>query len=262
LRSDSGFQGVSAQLNGGEGGSETERGISVTTASTIVGHHVRVYGQGIAEVDSGIVAAGGAGFHTSDLKTTNEDIHTIALSLGVNGHTLLPSTNGPLVIDIDYTNDALDHRSIFLGFQDLSIDALVEPCIGATTTITFDNTSVTCDNICGMFLDTALTVTNKYFLVHTKDDTADTFATSASEGGATLGVGEVATAATYQRLRMQVSAAGNITAFIDKAEVGHVAAAMDPAEPLVPVFCLGAGDANIAVAKVKHFEIFASKTLS
>ena len=262
LRTSIGLRGVSAQLNGGEGGSTTERGIGVTTASTIVGHHVRVYGQGIAETDSGVAAAGGLGFTTSNLTTTNEDVHTIALSIGESGHTLTPATHGPIVIDIDYTNDALDNRSIFLGFQDLSIDALIEPCIGGTATITFDNTSVTCDNIAGMFLDTALTRTTNYFLPHTKDNGAATFATSASVGGATNGVGVVADAGTFQRLRMQVDEFGSITAFINKAQVGRVLAALDPVKPIVPLFCLGAGDNNIAQANVKHFEIFASKALA
>ena len=263
LRTSIGLRGVSAQLNGGEGGSTTERGIGVTTASTIVGHHVRVYGQGIAETDSGVAAAGGLGFTTSNLTTTNEDVHTIALSMGESGHTLTPATHGPLVIDIDYTNDDLANRSIFLGFQDLSIDALIEPCIGAGTTITFNNVSVTCDNIAGMFLDTALTVTNKYFVVHTKDDGAATFATNgAPNASAAAGVGQVAAAATFQRLRMQVAANGTITAFINKSVVGFQILALDPTEPLVPVFCLGAGNASIAQVDVKHFEIFASKALS
>jgi len=262
LRTSIGLRGVAAQLNGGEGGGTTERGIGVTTASTIVGHHVRVYGEGIAETDSGIASAGASGASTSNLTTTNEDVHTIALSMGESGHTLTPATHGPIVIDIDYTNNALDNRSIFLGFQDLSIDALIEPCIGATATITFNNVSSTCDNIAGMFLDTALTRTTNYFLVHTKADAAATFATSASFGGATNGVGVVADAATFQRLRMQVSAAGNITAFINKVEVGTVVGAMKVDEPIVPLFCLGAGDANVAQANVKHFEIFASKALS
>ena len=263
LRTSIGLRGVSAQLNGGEGGSATERGIAVDTASTIVAHNVRVFGQGIAEADSGIASSGTSGASTSNLTTTNEDVHTIALSMGESGHTLTPATHGPIVIDIDYTNDALDNRSIFLGFQDLSIDALIEPCIGATATITFNNVSVTCDNIAGMFLDTALTVDNKYFVVHTKDNGAANFATNgAPNASAAAGVGQVAAAATFQRLRMQVAANGTITAFIDKAVVGTQIAALDPTEPLVPVFCLGAGNASIAQVNVKHFEIFASKALS
>ena len=264
LRTSNGLGGVSAQLNGGEGGGVGAGGrdITITTASTIVGHHVRAFGEGIAVNDSGIVSEGGVGFATSNLTTTNEDVHTIALSIGESGHTLTPATHGPIVIDIDYTNDALDNRSIFLGFQDLSIDALIEPCIGGTATITFDNTSVTCDNIAGMFLDTALTRTTNYFLPHTKDNGAATFATSASVGGATNGVGVVADAGTFQRLRMQVDEFGSITAFINKAQVGRVLAALDPVKPIVPLFCLGAGDNNIAQANVKHFEIFASKALA
>lgn len=258
---DIGLRGVSAQLKGGDG--EHQRAIDNTSAATIVGHHVRVFGDGISEADSGIVADGGAATQTSNLTTTNADAHVIALSLGPNGTTLLPSTNGPLVIDIEFTNDVLTNRSIFLGFQDLSIDALVEPCTGATTIITFNPISVTCDNICGMFLDTGLSVTDKYFLVYNKDDASPNFETSVSVGGPTNGVGQVAAAdGTMQRLRMQVDASGNITAFIDKAQVGTVVTAMNPAKPLVPVFCLGAIGSNPAVAKVKHFEVFASQTLT
>jgi plastocyanin len=255
---DIGLRGVSAQLIGGEGG----KSIADTTASAIIGYNTRVYGQGIAETDSGVVSSGGEGFSQTELRTTNEDVHTVALSMGGSGTTLQPDTHGPIVIDIDYTNDAITHRSIFLGFQNLSIDALIEPCIGATTTITFNNVSATCDDIAGLFLDTSLTVGNKYFLAHTSSDAAATFATSASVGGAAAGVGQVAAAGTFQRLRIQVGAGGSVTAFINKAEVGHVVSALDADEEIVPVFCLGAAEAGIKQVEVKEFTVFASKSLT
>src|SRR6185295_17822732 len=101
---------------------------------TIPGSGVKVFGQGIAETDSGFVVAIAEDGAIGSLTTTDEVAHLAALSVG--GTTSVPyqpNSHGPLVVDaLLAMSSAITLRSLFIGFIGTAADALDPPCTGST----------------------------------------------------------------------------------------------------------------------------------
>ncbi len=219
--------------------------------ATLVGSGGRIHGQGIAETDSGVVVSMSDQGAIARLTTTDEDAHTVVLSVGAGTTPVFqPDQNGTVVIDAIVAQvSAITLRSLFLGFCGSAADALDEVVTGATTTISFAATIG--DDVAGLFFDTSLTDGDRYFAPHDKGNANASIATTAT--GVDTGV-DVAAAGTFQRLRVEVDADGAVRMFIDKALVASFdAGTLDVDEEIHPVLILGSASAATKSLDVKQF---------
>jgi len=223
------------------------KALSDTAGTAVLASGVRVHGQGIAETDSGLTIAGVAEVGpVGSLITTNEDAHVAALGVGDTSLPMQPDVNGPLVIDVTFThNTAITLRATFCGFIGASANALDPVVTGATTTLT-----LVLDDLVGIFQDVGLTDGDGLFLPHNKSNEAASLETTAT--GVDLST-TIAAAGTYQRWRVEISAAGVATAFVDKVQVGSISAALDADEELAPSFYLESTSAVVKQADIKRF---------
>ena len=230
------------------------KAIADTAATvTIPGSGIRVFGQGIAETDSGFTVAIGEDGPIGSLITTDEDAHLAALGVGITTSVpFQPDTHGPLVIDVLISmSSAITLRRLFCGFLGTAADALDPPATGATTVITLVQ-----DDLAGLFMDSIMTAASRLFAPHNKSDEAATIATTAA--GVDTGV-NLATAGTYQRLRVEISAAGVMTCFIDKAQVTQIEAALDVDEEVAPVLLVGSTSTATKTMLVKRFAAWGNR---
>lgn len=220
---------------------------SNTDATTVLASGVRVHGQGIADTDSGLTVAGVAEVGpVATMVTTNEASHVAALGVGDTTLPFQPDTHGPLVVDVSFSHvTAITLRATFAGFIGAAADALDPAVTGATTTLTLVQ-----DDVAGMLQDVGLTDGDGIFLPHNKSNAAASIATTAT--GVDLSQ-TIAAAATYQRWRVEISTAGVATAFIDKVQVGRIAAALDVDEELAPSFYVESTSAATKSTTIKHF---------
>lgn len=209
---------------------------------------VRVFGQGVAETDAGLVVqAAGEGGSAARLTTTDEAAHTIAI--GMAAGVMQPDQHQLLVVEAELTNvSAITNRALFLGFLGAAADALDPAVTGSGTDATLVQ-----DDLAGLFFDTGLTDGDRLFGVHNKSNEAATQDLSADGDTST----DIAAAATYQRLRVEITAAGAMTAFVDKVQVYSQAAALDADEEVAPVLYLEANSAANASIDVRRFAAWA-----
>ncbi len=134
--------------------------IANTAASRPFGSSLRVIGQGIAEVDSGVVAVDGAAGTNGvvRLTTTNEAAHTCGL---VTSQMLTAAGNGTIVGEWRVNSQNLDTKTIFVGFTDDVADTALSPVTGSTTTLTLADS-----DLIGFVLDAALTSDEEWHTVH------------------------------------------------------------------------------------------------
>ena len=232
--------------------------IAGTDASVFLTSGVRVFGDGLPENDSGLVLEAAAEKNLLKQMRTSDAIgNTLALGRGNSVSSLQPDVNGPIVIDVVFTNNtAITERSLFLGFAGAAIDAFLEPCTGSGTTITFNNVSGACDDVAGMFLDTGLTDTDGIFFPSTKEDAAATVETGDTLLSQTIDLSKTMTAAgTDTRWRVQLDSGGRVTVFINKVVVGY-RAALSADEEIYPVFCLGTNATSVKSVDVTSFQIW------
>lgn len=233
------------------------------TTADIVGHGVRVFGQGIeVNDDSGFIgAADGAGVAGSSynvMHVTNETLHLTAL--GANTGMYTPAANGTLAVECTWTDNAdILTSSVFLGFVGEAVD-LMDPAVsGATTTATFN-----IDSVCGWYSDSSMTDANGGFMVSEKANTAGTQTSLVTTV-------DRAAAATYQTLRVEVATDGRAILFANKAEVGIIPGATGagahsastvacvPATALVPVFYIENATTTTRTANVKSFKAWGTR---
>jgi hypothetical protein len=224
------------------------KAVSNTDATKEFSTGIKVHGQGIAETDSGYTVAAEEGLgNISTMVTTNEVSHTIALGIGDTTLPFQPDTHGPIVLDVNFTHvSAITTRSTFAGFIGASANALDPVATGASTTIT-----LVLDDLAGMFQDVGLTDGDGIFLPHNKSNEAATIATTATGVDTST---TMAAAATYSRWRVQISAAGVMIAFVNKAQVGTITAALDVDEELAPSFYIESTSAATKSVKVDRFD--------
>jgi len=223
--------------------------VAGTAASVLVaGSGVRIFGQGAAENDSGAVAqTAGEGGTVMRLTTTNEDAHTIAL--GMAAGVMQPDTHKLLVVDVELTMvTAITARALFVGFLGTAADALDPAVTGATTVATLVQ-----DDLAGLFMDAQFTDADRIYGVHNKSNAAATQDLTADGDTST----DLAAAATYQRFRVEIAADGDMTCFVDKAQVYTQAIALDIDEECAPVMYMEATAAAIKSMDVKRFAAWA-----
>lgn len=222
--------------------SDTSGGLKVP------GSGVRIFGQGTAEVDSGaVVQTAGEGGIECRLTTTNEAAHLVAL--GMDAGMMQPDQHQLLVVDVELSNvSALTDRAMFCGFAGLAADALDPIVTGATTVATLVQ-----DDLAGIWFDTGLTDIDRFYGVHNKSN-ANATQDLTVDGDTSV---NIAAAGTYQRLRVEIAADGDMLAFVDKVQVYSQAIALDIDEECSPVFYLEANAAAVKSADVRRFAAWA-----
>lgn len=223
--------------------------LAATTDEVIVaGSGLRIFGQGIAETDSGLVVqAAGEGGNLGRMTTTDEDAHTIAI--GMEAGVMQPDQHQLLVVDCELTHvSAITLRAMFVGFLGLAADALDPAVTGATTVATLVQ-----DDLAGLFFDVGFTATSRLYAVHNKSDEA---ATQDLTLDGDTGV-NIAAAGTFQRFRVEISAAGAMTAFINKAQVYSRTACLDVDEECSPVLYMESTSAAVKSMDVRRFATWA-----
>lgn len=216
--------------------------------ATIPGSGIRVFGSGIAEIDSGLAIAIAEDGAIGTLQATATTGGLLA-ALGVGITTSVPfqpDRHGPIVVDaLCAQSAAITTRRFFIGFLGTAADALANPVTGSTITITLVQ-----DDLAGLTFDTDLTDADRLFAPHNKSDEAATILTTAT--GVDTGV-DVAAAGTYQRFRVEISAAGVMTCFVDKIQVTQISASLDVDEEVAPVLLICAPTTATKAMLVKYF---------
>lgn len=222
-----------------------------TMSVTLAGSGVRVFGDGHADTDSGLVIqTAGEGGIEARMTTTNEAAHLLAL--GMDAGVMQPDQHDLLCIDVEFSNvSAITDRSMFVGFVGTAADALVAAVTGATTTATLVQ-----DDLAGVFFDTSLTDADRWYGVHNKSNEAATQDLTADGDTST----NVPAAGTYQRIRVEISAAGTMSVYADKALIYTQASAVDVDEELTPVFYLESNAAAVKTADVRRFSAWAYRS--
>lgn len=216
--------------------------------------------KGVANTDSGVLGGTDvAGTHVGVMRTTNEDETVVALSMGSSVAVLTPATNGPLVIDINWSQlTNILTRRIFVGFLGVAADAMIPSAVGATTTVTFDNNGSAGDDQIGLFMDANLSDADALSFIHVKADAVATLETDAT--GVDIST-NLAAAGTYQRMRIEIDASGNALAFIGKVQVGSHLLAATAATALMPVAALYVeSGSTILNATVKQFSCWGKRS--
>jgi hypothetical protein len=227
---------------------------SDTAASAVlVRSGLRIHGQGVAELDSGLTVAFAEGGNVASLLTTDEAAHTLAISAGHAGTAVWqPDVNGRMVIDALLAHSsAITERAMFLGFLGTCADALDPAVTGSATTLTLVQ-----DDLAGLFFDSGLTDPDRLFAPHNKSDAAASIATTAA--GVDTGV-DIPAAGTYTRLRVEIGANGTMTCFKDKVQVTSIAAALDVDEECAPVLYVESNAASVKTMLVKQFAAYTSR---
>ena len=235
-------------------------GVGKPTANTdtqafLAGSGLRIFGQGMAETDSGLVvqAAGEGGQGLGRMTTTNEDLHVLAI--GMAAGVMQPDQHQLLVVDVILTMvSAITLRSFFVGFMGLAASALNTVVNGSGTTATFSTTGNEGDDLVGLFQDVGLSDVDALFGVHNKSNAgANQDLSSDGDTGPT----NIAAAGTEQRFRVELDAAANVTMFVDKVEVYTQAIALDVDEECSPVVYVASTSTAGKSMDVRRFSAYA-----
>ena len=215
----------------------------------LVGSGLRVFGQGAEENDAGLVVqAAGEGGTVGRFTTTNQDLHLIAL--GMAAGVMQPDQHKQLVVDVELTMEsAITLRAMFVGFVGIAGATMDPPVSGGTTVAVLNQ-----NDLAGLFFDVGFSDGDALFGVHNALD-ADATQDLAVDGD--TGPTNIAAAGTFQRFRVEITAAGVMTAFVDKLEVYTVDGASAVAEELSPVVSLESTTAAIKNMDVRRFATWA-----
>lgn len=228
--------------------------LSATNATaTIPGSGIRVFGQGIAETDSGVSVAVAENGPIATVTTTDEAAHLVAMGVGLTTSVpFQPDTHGPLVVDAEIAmSSAITLRSLFLGFLGTLADALDPPVTGSTVTATLVQ-----DDLAGVIFDVGLTDADRLYAVHNKSNEAATQDVT-TEGRDTST--DFPAADVYTRLRVEISALGAMTVFKDKVQIASITAALDVDEEVGPCLLVRSTSTAVKTMLVKRFAAWGNR---
>lgn len=177
------------------------KAIADTATSAVTRQGLRVFGQGIAETDSGLILV--SGDLGQNLITTNEAAHTAAVGTQV---FLQPDTHGPFRLSVLMKMPAIDDAAAFVGFCGSAADALDPRVTGATTTITLVD-----DDLVGAYFDSGLTAADRWFSPSNKSNAAATQTTASAD------IGKDLVAATLTLVTVVIDRDGNAVVEISDA---------------------------------------------
>lgn len=225
---------------------------------------VRHFGQGIEvnDADTAQTVSYPIGGPLLTSGCTNEANHVDALGYGGTAGLWSPATNGPMVIEANFTGitDILT-RSFFLGFSGDADGAManeIDPVVtGATVTLTFSAVGTAGDNCAGLYMDSRMTAASTVFCVNNKANAA---ATQTATSAALTTAATVAAAATYNRWRVEIDASGHLRAFVNKVQVKYVASALGTSLPVCPIFYMSNTTTTASLQMgVREFHCYAKR---
>lgn len=221
---------------------------STAVEVVVPGSGLRVFGDGIAETDSGLVVQAAAEGGSNGRMTTSATSGKV-LAIGTESVVMQPDQHQLLVLDVELTNvSAITARSMFIGYLGLAADGLVAAVTGATVTATLVQ-----DDLAGLIFDTGLTSASRLFGVHNKSDEA---ATQVLTSDGDTGV-NIAAAGTFQRIRVEINSGGDMLAFVDKVQVYSRADALDADEECSPAVYIQSLASAVKSVDVRRFAAWA-----
>jgi hypothetical protein len=200
----------------------------------------RFFGQGTAELDSGVVSVATVS-GVGRITTTDEAAHSAAVG---TGQGLSPALNGTLVCEARVQLNNLDTKTVFVGFSDDAATTAISPATGSTTTLTLGDS-----DICGFVLDAALTSDEEWHFVH--------------NGGASAGVtdstalvsGIDAVAAEWDVLRIEIDTNGTARWYINEVLSKTLVGAVAPATVFAAYAMVQAAGAAIEQLDVDYLDV-------
>lgn len=216
----------------------------VTAGNTRDASGVRVFGEGIAENDSGgVITSNGEGGGVMRLTTTDEIAHTVVLGT----HPVFqPDQHGLVVFEAEVAQvSAITLRNVFFGLVGTSADVFLPPVTGSTLTATLVQ-----DDLALMHYDVGYTDVDRWFTASNKSD-ADADQTAVDTDV------NVAAAATFQLLRVEIDENANTRFFIDKALVSSESISLDVDEEFACVVGLESTSTAVKSMDVRRFDVWA-----
>ena len=231
----------------GLGGSDP-LAVSSSDASGTTPGGFRVFGNGIAENDSGFVQISGT--PAARLTTTNENTHTAAVGTPVIWQ---PDTHGPVRISALISLPALTNRAVFFGFMGVAADSLAEAVTGVrggpanarTYTLT-----LAADDLVGLFMDSGIAdYVSRVFTPHNKSNAA-----ASTQNALDVDSGYDVVANRLMVWSLELSDDGTVYWGIEDSTgviaEGSIASALDADEEHAAVLYVAAGSAAIATLDV------------
>ncbi len=218
------------------------------TVLTIAGSGVRVYGLGVEISDSGVVVqTAGEGGRVGRMVATNEVGKLCAIGMDVD--VMQPDQHQLMVVDAELSNvTAITDRAMFLGFLGVAGATLPPAVTGATTVATLVQ-----NDLQGLWFDSGLTDPNRLFGVHNKAN-ADATQDLTVDGDTST---DIAAAGTFQRLRVEIDAAGNMLGFVDKVQVYSALLASDITQEATPALYIESQATATKELDVRRFAAWA-----
>jgi hypothetical protein len=229
------------------------KALADTAALATLNSGLKVFGQGIAENDSGLVVAIGENGAIASLTTTDEAAHLAAIGVGLTTSVpYQPDSHERLVIEaLVAMSSAITLRSLFLGFLGTVADALDPPVTGSTVTATLVQ-----DDLAGVIFDTGLTDADRLYAVHNKSDEAAS--QNVTTGGRDTGA-DFPAAGTYTRLRVEINSGGDMLIFKDFEQIASIEDALDADEEVAPVLLVRSTSAAVKTMLVKFFRTWGTR---
>lgn len=224
-----------------------------TDAALIKTSGMRIYGQGIAETDSGLVVnAAGEGGRSARMTTTDEAAHTLAI--GLEDLRYQPDQHGWCVFDFEHSQvSAKTLRAVVFGLIGAAADAL-DPRITFATTV---HTMVGDDQALCAF-STEMTDADNWMVSHNKSDENPSM-TAVDTGIACPAAG------TWQRCRVECGPDPDdatkviFRVFLDKVQAASVADALDEDEEVTPVLYIESNSAAVKSMDVRRVMFIAGE---
>lgn len=228
--------------------------VAVTEVQPMMSNGLQLHGQGMDETDAGLTVAITDQGAVASLICTNEDAHIAVISPGTGTTPAFqPDQNGTIVVDANVAFSSLTACAGFIGFCGSSAAALDPIMTYSGTTISFAATIG--DDVAGLAWSSELTDNDRWFAPHDKGNANASIATSAT--GVDTGVDVVAS--TYQRLRVECDADGEVRVFIAKVLKATFTACLDADEEIQPMFFVESSTAGTKTATMKHFSTWGKR---
>ena len=195
------------------------KAIASTTTAAISPGGARLFGDGIDETDSGMIATSGGPYFS--MIATNQTLHTAAIGTAA---ALAPNTQGPLRMYARFDLADLSEMRLFFGFCGTAADAFVARTTGTGTTITLvDN------DLVALIMDSGLTDADGLFFAFNKANAAADQDTTDDDVDPSFTM----VANTVYYAAMEIDKLGNVAWAIQTAD-GGIAASGDRALASTP----------------------------
>jgi len=225
--------------------------IVAATAATRAfgGSGLRVIGQGIAEVDSGITVGESDGLNgVGILTTTNEDAHSCGLT---TGKVFDVGKMAPINIECRVQFPDLDTKAFYFGLTDVNTDTAIlegENLVAAGATLT-----LTASDLCGFLLDAEATDDEDWIMVYNGGTT------SGETTIASIDADNDAVAAEWDILRLEVAINGTARWYVNGVLKQTVTGAVSTSTDLAVMAMIETRAASIEYAWIDYIAIEANR---